>query len=398
MNLYDRHLDISPGVVMRTIPLLILSLLLSLVEEVHCQQTYPYVSFMGQTLDNHSYVDISTVGSASDNSDGVVCHTDLRTCCSGAEGIHRGSWYFPDGTVLPFSGRSVPIGLARGDQVAVIRRTGGATGPTGIYRCRIATIDVHSEYDESVGETVYVGLYPADGIICVSNTETITLSPNTGGDITISGGEVIFDSDQITLTCISTGGPATTVTWTRGSTTVTAGTETVLDDPVTAQYNHTLTVTTAGEYTCTVSNNKPSSASANIILGSMSFAHPQITNCQLHGRSFVYIPCGFLSAAASPPIDVTAVQDGPTSIRVSWTPPSPMGDTSGYRIYYTGAGGSSDSVDVDGGNTNTHTLMGLTNGETYTISIVARSSTSVTVVPSTPVSAGDVALGTLQVS
>ena len=91
--------------------------------------------------------------------------------------------------------------------------------------------------------------------------------------MTISGGitlTVISDlngpSPQFTLTCISTGGPATTVTWTRDSTTVTEGTETVLDDPVTAQYTHTLTVTGSlgGLYTCTVSNNKPSSASASI--------------------------------------------------------------------------------------------------------------------------------------
>ena len=99
----------------------------------------------------------------------------------------------------------------------------------------------------------------------------------------------------------------------------------------------------------------------------------------------------FHHIAASPPSGVTAVQDGPTSIRVSWTPPSPLGDTSGYRIYYTGAGGSSDSVDVDGGNTNSHTLMSLTNGETYTITVVGTSSS--TVLPSPPESAGDVALG-----
>ena len=98
-----------------------------------------------------------------------------------------------------------------------------------------------------------------------------------------------FNADNMTLTCISTGGPATTVTWTRDSITVTEGTETVLDDPETAQYTHTLTVTTGGEYTCNVSNNKPSSASASIILGSMSFAHPQITNCQLNGRYLVCI-------------------------------------------------------------------------------------------------------------
>ena len=97
----------------------------------------------------------------------------------------------------------------------------------------------------------------------------------------------------------------------------------------------------------------------------------------------------YFPPVASPPSGATAVQDGPTSIRVTWTPPSPLGDTTGYRISYTGGGGgSSGSVDVDGGSTNSHTLMGLTNGETYTISIVGTSSIS----PSAPVEAGTVAL------
>ena len=81
------------------------------------------------------------------------------------------------------------------------------------------------------------------------------------GDITIMGSVITFDSEQRILTCISTGGPATTVTWTRGSVTITEGTETVLDNPETAQYTHTLTVTTRGEYTCTLENNRPSSDS-----------------------------------------------------------------------------------------------------------------------------------------
>ena len=87
----------------------------------------------------------------------------IRTCCTGGQGPHRGNWSFPDGTVLPFIDGSVPIGLGRAAQRAVIRRTGGATGPTGIYRCRIATNAVHSDTDRSVGETLYVGLYPTDG-------------------------------------------------------------------------------------------------------------------------------------------------------------------------------------------------------------------------------------------
>ena len=141
-----------------------LLLLLLFLVEVHSQQTYPYVSFgvTGQALANHSYVDLDTVGSELDNSDSVVCHTDLATCCSGSQGVHRGDWRFPNGTVLPFTASTVPIGLGRTHQIAIIRRT-TATGPTGIYRCRIATDAVHSETDQSVGETVYVGLYPADG-------------------------------------------------------------------------------------------------------------------------------------------------------------------------------------------------------------------------------------------
>ena len=90
------------------------------------------------------------------------------------------------------------------------------------------------------------------------------------GTVTLSGGvNFTLDSDdRFTLTCISTGGPATTVTWTRDSTTVTQGTQTVLNHPVTAQYTHTLTVAgrLGGLYRCTVANNKPSSASASIIL------------------------------------------------------------------------------------------------------------------------------------
>ena len=87
------------------------------------------------------------------------------------------------------------------------------------------------------------------------------------GIVTISDGMSFnLDSDlngaspQFTLTCISTGGPATTVTWTRDSVTVTEGTETVLDNRETSRYTHTLTVTErlGGLYTCTVANNRPS--------------------------------------------------------------------------------------------------------------------------------------------
>ena len=93
------------------------------------------------------------------------------------------------------------------------------------------------------------------------------------GDVIASHITLSVDSDlngaspQFTLTCISIGGPATTVTW-RYSDTVTEGTETVLDDRVTAQYTHTLTVTgrLGGLYTCTVANDKPFENSVNFTI------------------------------------------------------------------------------------------------------------------------------------
>ena len=94
------------------------------------------------------------------------------------------------------------------------------------------------------------------------------------GDLTISDTTLDEDSanNEFTLTCISTGGPATTVTWTRDSETAEGERMTVFDTTTaatTAQYTHTLTVTgsTTGVYTCTVANDKPSTASASITVG-----------------------------------------------------------------------------------------------------------------------------------
>ena len=74
---------------------------------------------------------------------------------------------------------------------------------------------------------------------------------------------------------------------------------------------------------------------------------------------------------ASAPTNLTAVQEGLVSVRVSWSPPTPLGNTTGYRIYYSG--GSSGSVDVSGGSTDNHLVTGLQSGTGYTITVVATS-------------------------
>ena len=77
------------------------------------------------------------------------------------------------------------------------------------------------------------------------------------------------------------------------------------------------------------------------------------------------------SPVASAPTSLTAVQEGPTGIRISCISPTPLGDTIRYKIYYSG--GSSGSEDVSGVSTHNYLLTGLKNGARYNISIVGTS-------------------------
>ena len=155
--------------------LLLLSLLWSLVE-VHSQTEYPYVSFMGENLPNHSYVDLTLVGD--DDTDGtgntMRCNTDLTTCCRPTQGVHRGDWYFPDGGKLLRNFGD--IYRIRDAQRLSINRMNNAMGPSGIYRCDIATVAVVDDSDLSVRETVYVGLYTLSGGNELINSVTVYTS------------------------------------------------------------------------------------------------------------------------------------------------------------------------------------------------------------------------------
>ena len=85
-----------------------------------------------------------------------------------------------------------------------------------------------------------------------------------------------------TLTCTSTGGPATTVTWTNNNIAVTEEGAHHITSQVTdlenATYTHTLMVTgrLAGEYECNVSNNKPSSSSGMLAVVGKNYNNKHI--------------------------------------------------------------------------------------------------------------------------
>ena len=74
---------------------------------------------------------------------------------------------------------------------------------------------------------------------------------------------------MFTLTCVSTGGPATTVTWTRDGAAVTGNTSQTVVDQEASTYHSTLTVTgrEPGNYQVNVTNDRtaePATASLTV--------------------------------------------------------------------------------------------------------------------------------------
>ena len=77
------------------------------------------------------------------------------------------------------------------------------------------------------------------------------------------------DPPVFTLTCVSTGGPATTVTWTRDGAAATGDTSQTVTGMLTATYVNTLTVTgrLPGNYQCSVTNDKSTAVRALRVQG-----------------------------------------------------------------------------------------------------------------------------------
>ena len=125
-------------------------------------QAFPRISFSGEILLNNSYVDLNRVGSITlRDGESVVCHTDLRPCCSITEGSYRADWYFPNGSRFNFSHHNRPILFERRrNQTVALERAGDASMlMSGIYRCDSPTNEVHDENDIFVRASAYVGLY-----------------------------------------------------------------------------------------------------------------------------------------------------------------------------------------------------------------------------------------------
>ena len=180
---------------------------------------------------------------------------------------------------------------------------------------------------------------------------------------------------EFTLTCTSTGGPVTTYAWYRNNIEIPDNTDHdikswTLTNCETAEYSLKLAVIGRfpGTYKCLVNTERPqdnqefsSSQSINIVgeLGMLA----NYADIIVHS-----IP----PSAASEPLGVTAIQETPTTIRVSWAAPTSGAPPTGYRVYY-----STESEDqfshMIGASVREYLLTGLQSDLVYRISIMALS-------------------------
>ena len=170
--------------------------------------------------------------------------------------------------------------------------------------------------------------------------------------------------NQFTLTCISTGGPATTVTWTRNSTIIAEeNIGTIVTDTTMATYKHIIIVNgrLEGLYTCSIAN-----AVSNVI-------SPEL---YVHGMTFQYISkvsSVLIPLAPSAPSNVRVTQNGLNSVLVSWT--AGHMSVTGYFISYSSEeGGETNSLSAEESDTHI-TITELIAGVNYTVNLSANSST-----------------------
>ena len=96
-----------------------------------------------------------------------------------------------------------------------------------------------------------------------------------------------------------------------------------------------------------------------------------------------------LPPAPSPPYGVTVSQNGVGNVQVSWTAPSGEPAVTGYIIYYQQQDGGHNGLMMAGVNATNATINGLIMGATYSITMVATSST----LPSTVTAAKNITIG-----
>lgn len=201
--------------------------------------------------------------------DALICLTNSTECCEEDSGV-IGEWYFPNSSQVPVNDHGYGMYVSRGPSVVRLHRRNNTIIPTGVFHCEI------SDANEA-NQSIYVGVYPADhkGAGIVMN-EMVYMIKKTFHVGSVIAEDLTFDKRQLALSCTSTGGPPTTVSWMKDGQPLTIdGTNYQQRQIITNASSSTYVTTvfirsfdkllhkTVGNYTCLVSNSRVTSNGSN---------------------------------------------------------------------------------------------------------------------------------------
>ena len=95
------------------------------------------------TYSTGSQIPITDVGESTLATHGgaLVCRTDRDDCCSADPGqTKQGDWRYPNGSLVDNKGGGDDIYRRRGASTVLLNKRNGATGPTGLYCCEVASV------------------------------------------------------------------------------------------------------------------------------------------------------------------------------------------------------------------------------------------------------------------
>ena len=157
-------------------------------------------------------------------------------------------WFFPNGSSVSNKGSGDDIYRGKGPSFVRLQRRNNAQ-TTGIFHCEVPDAN-------GTNQQLYVGVYPVNS-----------------GSPSITG--LLYNRSTLTLTCTSTGGPATTVTWRKNAVVVEVDGTTYhqsqrVVNSMDSTYENTLSNSNAanfvGTFTCTVTSSRGSSITRSATL------------------------------------------------------------------------------------------------------------------------------------
>ena len=155
--LCDNNYCLSPDTTMKaTVISLLLCILIALAEVRSV--TFPFISFRGTNMSNHSFINFTLVGDDANSS--VQCHTGER---------HIGEWYLPNGKIVSTGATGYGLFQMHKAKRVDLHRDGSSV-TSGVYHCEV---DTNANNNDNK-DVIFVGLYESGGqyrseiSICVS--------------------------------------------------------------------------------------------------------------------------------------------------------------------------------------------------------------------------------------